>query len=180
MSKKRKLWIVVLLILTAIIWVGINPPHFSPASSKALQSATNVVLYSLDPSFWGPKAIAKATGKEEIFHDHEVLGKVNLTGEKGLTAAHAILDAVSSDEKRWQFIISTERFKNCAFSPRHGLTVISNGQSYDYLMCYDCGDLVVYRDGKITDSVNAENGSPKILNQLLIDAKIKLPDQPKH
>lgn len=36
----------------------------------------------------------------------------------------------------------------CDFMPRHGIRAVKNGRSTDFLMCFSCGDLFVYRHGK--------------------------------
>jgi len=51
--------------------------------------------------------------------------------------------------------------------------VTAQGHTYDFLICYACQTLEIYRDGRNLTTLHLA-GSPKVLNQLLRDAKIPL------
>ena len=59
------------------------------------------------------------------------------------------------------------------FDPRLALRVMAKGQTYDFMLCYDCGWISVVRDKKEIVRLAAV-GSPDQLNALIMAAKIPL------
>lgn len=59
------------------------------------------------------------------------------------------------------------------FEPRHALRISSGGHAYDFLFCYECHELDVYKDDKLLDNYGA-TGSPKFLNNMLTKANVSV------
>jgi hypothetical protein len=93
----------------------------------------------------------------------KILGKANLTRSQAQLAANAFLKAA----KDWDGMSA-----DC-FNPRVALRILSQGHTFDFLLCYECQELDVYEDGKIMVSLGA-SGSPKILNSILAAAHVPL------
>jgi hypothetical protein len=124
---------------------------------KVLREATEVTLYSLEPS------VRIRTEKFE-FCGFTVLGKVTLDGETAKKVGTEFADAA---------VVANGLVAGC-FNPRHGLEIKSNGHQYDFVLCYECCQIQVFKDNVFVASMLAQ-GSPKLLNLMLQDAKVVLP-----
>ncbi|TAL38089.1 MAG: hypothetical protein EPN97_04150 [Alphaproteobacteria bacterium] len=149
-----------------------TPPRFSAENSHALASAKEVILYSLDPVPPEPQQVK--SGEMETFHGWRVLGKAKLTGRHASIATSAFDAALNPEEKKSHDSDYEQEFAQCLLEPRHALTFQSEGHIYDFVLCYECGQMVMYRDGKETE-YNADHGSPQALDNILTEAHIPLP-----
>jgi len=127
---------------------------------RALDSATAVTLYSVQPYNYG--------GQKD-FHGYHLLGHIELGQKRAKQAIHEFKNTYLP----WNALLPGEI--KCAFSPRHALRVISDGHTYDLLLCYQCGQFQIFRDGQQIAFYRA-NGSPVVLNGLLTAAGIPLAD----
>ncbi|MEO7325000.1 MAG: hypothetical protein ABIW82_09250 [Dokdonella sp.] len=123
---------------------------------QALHSGGHAVLYSLEP--W--EAPDKKTAK---FHGYEILGRSELSPTQEATAV-AAFDAA---------ITGFDGAVAACFDPRHAIRIRTNGHAYDFLLCYSCQQLEIYRDDKSLVFVGAA-GSPKVLNELLTSLHVRL------
>jgi len=139
---------------------GIPPNSIPPQALQALQSAITGTLYSLDPGM-----MAGAPG-DKAFHNHHVLGQAELDLKQMVTASSAFQSAVANWNPSMGMAL--------CFNPRHGLRVTANGHVFDFVLCYECGQLYIYEDDKNIASLGAI-GTPDILNNLLSTAKVPLP-----
>lgn len=128
-----------------------------------LQNAAKVTLFSLDPSFNAPKTAS-------LFQNFNILGELPLTGEQAQSAANAVASAINLGRP-----IVAENMSigasSCLIEPRHGLRVAANGHTYDYLICFQCGQGIIYEDNQEIASINI-GGRPTVLNNLLVAAKL--------
>jgi len=131
-------------------------------AAQALASATKVTLYSLDPS----RSLEPQSGKQKksMLHDCTILGKVELRNTAAKQATKAFQDAVFG----WR------GSAGACFDPHHALSVVSGGHTYDYLLCYSCGGMAIYKDGEFIAKFGA-SGSARILNKLLTANRVPLP-----
>jgi hypothetical protein len=137
--------------------VASTPPNALPAeASQALHSNGHAVLYSLEPWEEADKKVARLQG-------YEILGQSDLSDVQNLTAVGAFEAAIAG----WDGAIAA------CFDPRHALRIQFNGHSYDFLLCYSCHQMEVFRDGKMLGDVGAA-GSPKALNDLLTSLHVPL------
>jgi hypothetical protein len=150
----------VLLLLVAIsfpIRAFAEDNKLPSEAADALHASSKFILYSLEP--W-----SLATTNDNTLHRYKILGQVTLNGKDAATAIKAFESAIPK-RQHW--------FHTLCFDPRHALRVTANGQTYDFLLCYACGYLYVYRGDKVIAMLDA-GGSPKVLNSLLTAAKIPL------
>ena len=125
-------------------------------AEQALRAPGKVTLYSLEPY---PPPVPR----DKTLHGRKVLGQTELDGERRATAIAEFKSAVS----HWDGMIAL------CFNPRHAIRVTANGHTYDFLLCYECHQLYIYRDDKLLKELGAA-GSPKVLNELLSTAKVPL------
>ena len=139
------------------------PDNRLPADArKALESATELVLYSLDPA-------SEEEKPKEAFHGWKVLGKTALKKDDAKTVASAVVRGVAD---------SKGVAANC-FDPRHGIRVTgSDGTVYDFVICFECLQVKVYAgDKELRGALTAESPQPK-LDKLLKDAGVPLAPKP--
>jgi hypothetical protein len=120
------LLLVVLGIATVVFFAELQntlPPDARAAPEKA-------TLYSLDPA-----GHYRAHPGDVRFHGFKILGYADLNVLQTAEACRAFRWAI------FEWYGSAE-----CFDARHGLRVTSNGHTYDFLLCYECGRLEVYRD----------------------------------
>jgi hypothetical protein len=126
----------------------------------ALRSADQATLYALEP--W-----EEVQEGEPELHHYKVLGQTRIDGV-------ALRRAAS------EFQASVERsggFMAICFDPRHALTVTVDHHRFDFLLCYACGAMAVYRDGTALTRIPAA-GSSKPMDALL--AAVGLPHSQRY
>ena len=128
-------------------------------AAAAFHAPDNVVLYSLEP--WSQPTTSDAT-----------LQNVKILGQTTLDAKQAVI-AIAAFEAAIPPRVSRTAAHALCFDPRHALEVTAHGQTYDFLLCYACGYLYVYRGDENIAMLDAR-GSPDVLNALLTAAKVPL------
>lgn len=113
-------------------------------------------LISLEP--W-----AKPEAPGERLEGNLILGSTRLSRDDARAAAIVISSAVKS----FNGMVAA------CFDPRHGLRFTSAGHVYLVLVCFDCGSLRVFEDGRQIGTV-ALTGSPTDLNKMLAAAKVPI------
>jgi hypothetical protein len=68
--------------------------------------------------------------------------------------------------------------KKC-FLPRHGIRVKHAGKVADFVICFECNNVRVYVDGGAETEFLVSDSPAKMFNDILKDAGVKLPAQPK-
>lgn len=112
------------------------------AAITDIRNADHLTFYSLVPcETWSLNTSypgkAARFGRLPAFHDFPVLGSFTVAPGEPMRVWTALLD--HSFVNREQTL--------CDFMPRHGIRAVKNGRSTDFLMCFSCGDLFVYRHG---------------------------------
>jgi hypothetical protein len=125
-------------------------------AAVALHASGDITLFSLQP--WG------AATNDVTLHGYKILGQTELAGDQARIAVEAFESAVCKKRRKYTAL---------CFDPRHAIRVRDSGQTYDFLLCYACGYLYIYRDNELISELDA-GGSPKVLNDLLVAAKIPL------
>jgi hypothetical protein len=95
--------------------------------AAGLHAPEKLTLYSLDGRYL--EANRQPAGAE-IFHGCPVLGKVEITDTEQREQLLAALNEGITQGTR-------EDMAKC-FVPRHGLRVVENGITVDYLLCFEC------------------------------------------
>ena len=66
------------------------------------------------------------------------------------------------------------------FRPRHGIRVNLDGEPYDFVVCFECVQVIIYGGkAKKNDGFKVSRSPTVMFNKVLMDAKVKLPKQPK-
>lgn len=145
------------LLLVAAETPGQAKSNNLPAEAlRALHSHDRVVLYSLEP--W-----SDPDDPGSRLQGFEILGQATLTSSQAASATAAFESAIAKPDG----IVAS------CFDPRHALRILTGGHTYDFLLCYSCRQLQVYRDDKWFGEANAV-GSPKSLNELLTTLNLPL------
>lgn len=113
-------------------------------------------LISLEP--W-----TKSTAPGERLKGNLILGATKLSRDDARAAAAVISSAVGS----FNGMVAA------CFDPRHALRFTSAGHGYLVLVCFDCGSLQVFEDGRQIGSA-ALTGSPAALNKMLAAANVPI------
>jgi hypothetical protein len=101
-----------------------------PAAARtALEKADAIEVLSLDPR--------GGDDSKAAFHDYKVLARATV---KEADARKAVVDAVNKGVAE-----SDGSIAKC-FEPRHGLHVVYDGKTYDFVICYQCTQIEVYAD----------------------------------
>jgi hypothetical protein len=107
------------------------------------------------------------------FDDYPVLGRLELAGDDRERVVNAVRDAIPP---------KLGVAFGC-FNPRHNLRVEHDGATYDLLLCFECLNADIYKNGKKIDGIvlsgKMRDASQKVLNDVLTAAKIELPPPAK-
>ena len=135
-----------------------------PGDAKtALDKATQIEVYSLDPVF--PEEDAK-----KAFHGWKVLGKTTIKDEKQRKALVVALEKGVKERE--------DKAPEC-FQPRHGLRVVRDGKTVDLVICFQCYTIQVFVGKEDKRDVLIGRSPQPALDKLLTDAGIKLAPKPE-
>jgi hypothetical protein len=148
-----------LLLVCGCVFNSTRENKLPADAAAALHAPEKVVLFSLEP--W-----SQPTANDATFHNFKILGQTKLDTKQAATAISAFEAAIPDRVNR-------NRIQASCFDPRHALRVNANAQTYDFLLCYACGYIYVYRGNQNIAMLNAF-GSPDVLNALLTAAKVPL------
>jgi hypothetical protein len=125
--------------------------------TEVLKAPNKAILYSLEP--W-----EQAAPGESTLHGIKIIGQLNLDRDLEKAVAAEFKAAIAN----WDGTSPA----GC-FDPRHALTVTSGGKTYDFLLCYECGELEVFSgNGMIADM--QVRGTGEVLNAILSAHKVPL------
>jgi hypothetical protein len=134
-----------------------------PELAKAiLDKSSEISLYSLDPE-------AKAD-KENELHGWKVLGKTTV---KEAEARNKLLSALEKS------IAEPGRGGFKCFDPRHAIRATHDGKSVDLVICFECGWVYVYIDGKAAAHLEMDTVAQPPFDDVLLKAKVPLAKKPK-
>jgi TPR repeat protein len=136
-------------------------PRLPSEVVEGLASSSSITLYSLQP--WGGTDIPQWD-----FHGHHVLGRLNLSRDQAKKAIAALNAALSAGDANMTSM--------CLINPRHALAFRIGGDTYDILICYECGQLEVFKNDHYLPFHGSIGGKPDVLNGLLKSATIPLAD----
>lgn len=123
-------------------------------AAKALHEARHAVLFSLEP--WYPRH-----AQLHPLYQQQELGHLDLS-EAQTQVAIQVFESAVAHRSDWD--------AGC-FDPRHAMHIEADGHSFDYLICFVCGQMIVYRDGKVLGKVKIAGSGGK-LNEILESASI--------
>ncbi len=128
---------------------------------KALEKPGELEVYSLDGE-------AKEGGD---WHKWRVLGKTTVKADDAKKAAAALKKGVEEGESGAR-----------CFIPRHGIRVVHDKKTYDFVICFECRWVYVFTDANDKPHLFMISESPqKPLNAILTAAKVPLakPEKPE-
>jgi hypothetical protein len=130
-----------LLVLLAVAVAGCSSSSSSPHDEvRQLAKAGSFELYSLEP-LADPNTYEMdydPNGPGERLHGWRVLGKTTVSDE---APRLELIEALKEDLKR-------QGPNARCFYPRHAIRRTDNGKPVDLLICFECGNIALYRDGK--------------------------------
>jgi TPR repeat protein len=159
----RRVVSVAIFAMIAGCGVAPAPPKLPEEVLKALDSPSSITLYSIQPR-GGPDL------PEWDFHGHHQNGHLELKPNQAKQAIAALNDAISKGAAGIE--------SACLINPRHALRVISSGNTYDILICYECGQLELYKNDQPLPFSGSIGSKPDALNRLLQQSGIPLADDP--
>jgi hypothetical protein len=149
------------LLLLACLLVYVWQAHAADTPAEQtmaiLEKATQFDLYSLEPATEG-----KVEKNKKTFHGWEVLGKTTVKDGK---TRKELLDAL---QKKGDVA-------KC-FDPRHGIRASHGGKSVDLVICFRCGQIYVFPDGKgeRAATLTISDTSQPVFDRVLKAAKVPL------
>lgn len=168
LRRKCRDFVLTLAVAVAAALLALSPLSASAQSSalpedfvKAMEKPEDgtVTLYSLDPGKQMDKTAYQEwnDGEPPRFHKFNVLGKVALNA-KEVTATVEEINAVTRESLG-------AKVDGC-FYPRHGVSIRTCDNSYDFVICYSCAKYAVYRNGTLV-GYYAMSGPPDMMNELV-------------
>ncbi len=132
------------VLATAAVVAGCARRPFPPVVVPS-----QLTLYSLDGrDGLTPEELARAS---ERFHNFPVLGKVEVaSAETRRELMAALRDGIAA---------SDGTAAKC-FWPRHGLRTVEKGETIDYVICFQCLQLMEYRGEKSLDRTTTRDPEP--------------------
>jgi len=153
------LWAGGAFCLIVLGWCHYTPLNrFSSASLAALRSDSEAVFYSIEP--WPDDDPMKG------FHGHEIVGQKRVD-DTDIRESFADFIATST-HGAWD--------RAACFDPRHAFRARGSDGVYDFLLCFQCGQAVVYSPDGRREWVLIV-GKPDLLNDYLRQHSIP---RPKH
>lgn len=114
---------------------------------KVLKAADQMAVYRIDPSTKLKKAAdpdAEPKKDAKYFHEYEILAE----------------SKVEKSEKRKEIVTFfgevmhwSDWFKARCFIPRHGVSVKSGKENWDFVICFQCAQMHVYREGESLSTI---------------------------
>ena len=104
--------------------------------ARALANPESVTLLSLEP---GPDGARDSEGAcaGSCYFGWPVLGQV--------APSSAAAKFLRADLSAWVAAPEPEAIAMC-FNPRHGVRVVANGHTYDFVVCFECARTEVFKD----------------------------------
>lgn len=168
-----KTWTAAVLLATTAVFGQSRENKLPADAAAALVSGTKFVLYSLSPGLLDADPFAppqsnvgkKALPERERLHLFEILGQTELKNGEDRKAAVALLH---ESIRKWDGAVAA------CFHPRHALRVTHQGVVFDFVICFECRTIQLYRDSEQYRHVNIM-GKPDKLDQILKKAGVPLP-----
>lgn len=163
-----KILLVFLSFLVAAVAAEPKKNALPAEAEEALRNGSKFILFSIEPGL--PEAAKPGDKPIEYHHGHKVLGNMELAvGASQAAAVQSVQEAIKNHNG----------VKARCFIPRHSLRVVAqSGRIYDFVICFECSGLEVYRGQKRIASLGI-TGSQQALDRLLKSAKVPLAKPPQ-
>ena len=134
-----------------------------PAAEQALRNATDFELLSLDPD--------RTTAESSGFHGWKVLGKTTIT-DAGVR--NNLIAAFKEGVPRRDI-----EPVDC-FNPRHGITLVSDGTTHEFVICFECYRVEWYSTRSTTAGFQITSSPQATFDKILKSSNVPLPQQNSH
>lgn len=132
--------------------------------SEKVKTPAQLTLYSIDV-----QADFQERGHGR-FHGYPVLGKIQIASEADREQiTRALMDGISNSDKEGLL-------PNC-FWPRHAIQMVDGGETTEYVICFQCLQIEVYKNNQKTMERTTKVAKP-LLNDYLRAAEIQLASEP--
>lgn len=152
-------------ILIALIGLGLpgcKRTALPGEMSQALREGTEFELISLDPMD------NKDSTAPDRLNTFLILGRTTMVDKE--TRDALVRSIEHSTLPRTVFLA-------CIFEPRHVVRVKHKGESFDFLICFACGELNVNKGGKRAGEFLFDRKDKNLFNKVFADAGLKLAPQ---
>jgi hypothetical protein len=135
------------------------PPELDALASAS--DAQEFILYSLDP-------IETAEPPPDAFHGWRVLGSVEVLDNETRQTLFAALAAS---------VVESDSVAGC-FNPRHGIRIVDDGKTTDYVICFECGATAVYSGSEDAGGFQIGESGTSTFNEIVDALKLPKPAPP--
>lgn len=161
----------ILVLLLSLLGGGVLYWRKSRYPLRFLQSSQQFTLYSLNPSRAIPQEETLASwSKKPKFHKFLILGQ---TTNSDAPTKEKLIEVLSSG------LASSGNQASC-FNPRHGIRAINGSQTVDVFICFECGYLQTWENGKSSELRPFSQEGQDIFDHVLRDAKVPLGKRDMH
>jgi hypothetical protein len=145
----------VVVVVAAGVWFMIRTQNSSDPM-RALDEADQYELYSILP---GPDPqVSKAE-----FHQYPVLGKISVNDQAARERLTNVLKAAAR----------AGHGKKC-FAPRHGIRVVKGETTTDFVICFECNHVYIWRNGDQAGGFTVGSTPQPVFDEILNAAGIQL------
>ena len=155
----RLTWLVAFLICTIIVAVvlSLTTGNIPYRSARALHHADQYELYSLFP-------IATSGGTKPQFHGHNILGQISITDPAVRERLNTALEAGAKDGND----------AHLCFNPRHGIRVTRGGEVTDFVICFECHQVEIWRNQQRAGGFLTSGIPQAVFDEVLKKASVAL------
>jgi len=125
---------VVALLVSGCTFSGIN--KFSEGLQVSQAQGSKITLYSIEPYSINAKDMNQMYG-------YPVLGSVDLSHSD----SERMLEILADGVWKWRWRNSILRSEVACFNPRHIVRIQTQNDMFDYVICFQCEGIEVYRNG---------------------------------
>ena len=142
-------------------------PSLPPHSSIAIHPFGVLVATGILVGAW----LTRRRGAKLGLDDEMVRSMIFWSVASGLVLCHVVDVLLYQSWNNWDTIVEhwDGAFAAC-FNPRHGIRVKAKDAVFDFVICFECNSVAVFRNEKRTGSFGI-TGQPGALNRLLTAAK---------
>ena len=131
----------------------------------ALRNATTFQLHSLDPTNSPVSADRWPPPKTRFFHSYRILGSTQIVDPNVQTKLVTVLETG---------IAEYDGLVVRCFIPRHGIHIDDGNHVYDFVICFECRQIVCYVDGVDTETIPVNESPQPTFDRVLSNASIAL------
>lgn len=172
--------LLLLALIAVVVALSQSPAPLAVELIDRIVRASTVELLSLDPRSLTernrrqrleaefdhtPLPLPLTVSPADLFHDHQVLGRITLQGVEVREFEVAFERAVRASDGGVAL----------CFEPRHGVRFVSDGRQYDLLICFQCHQLYIFRPFDVSGTRVLIGSAADGFNALLSRHGIALP-----